>query len=102
MTGDRLFVGREGNQVTVVTLSSGATSSVDIPECGIYDLVATPDGRHLLATCSSQGTAMILDAPTLIPVATIQTGGIPRRAAISADGTIAVIANEGGWYDHVE
>ena len=34
-------------------------------------------------------------------VYSIQTGGWRYSGAISADGTMAVIANEKGWYDHI-
>lgn len=101
IAGNKLFVGGEGGQLGIVDLASGAITTVDVP-CSIYDLVAGPDGRQLLATCSFQGTAILLDANTFEVLATISTGGTPRRAGIRPDGLGAVIANESGWYTQVE
>lgn len=101
LAGDRLFIGGETSSIGIVTLSSGAQTTTDIP-CRFYDAVAAPDGRTLLATCPLDGKAVILDALTLAVLATIPTGGDPRRIAISRDGTAAVIANNSGWYDHLQ
>lgn len=101
LSGDRLFVGSEGGAIGTVTLSTGNVTVTVVPDCPVYDLVATPDGKGLLVTCSLTGQAKILDSQTLSVVVSIATGGAPRRAAISLDGTSAVIANEFGWYDHV-
>jgi YVTN family beta-propeller protein len=101
IAGNRLYIGGEVGHLAVVDLASGVTTTVEVP-CPIYDLVAAPDGQRLLSTCSGVGTALLLDAATLQVVKTIPTGGGPRRAAIKLDGSGAVIANEGGWYTHVE
>ena len=99
LAGDRLFIGGETGSIGVVTLSSGAQTTMAVP-CKIYDLVAAPDGKTLLATCPVDGKAVILDAESLGVLATNPTGGDPRRNAISQDGTAAVIANSNGRYDH--
>jgi hypothetical protein len=101
IAGDRLFIGGEAGHLASVDLTSAVTTTVEVP-CPIYDLVAAPDAGRLLATCTGTGTALLLDAQTFGVVATIATGGAPRRAAIRADGTGAVIANEAGWYTHVQ
>jgi outer membrane protein assembly factor BamB len=102
VAGGRLFLASEDGSVGVIDLASGAVQVVAVPSCRIYDVVAAPDGLALLATCSIGSTAVLLDAVTLAVLKTIETGGTPRRAAIRADGTGAVIANEAGWYDHIQ
>ena len=101
LAGDRLVIGSENGNVRVVTLASGAASTVAV-DCRIYDLVAAPDGATLVASCPTDNKAVILDADTFEILATIPTGGDPRRIAISADGASAVIANSNGWYDFLE
>jgi hypothetical protein len=31
----------------------------------------------------------------------IVTGGIPRRIAFTADGSVGIVTNEGGWIDFI-
>jgi hypothetical protein len=101
LSGARLFIGGEQQALGIVTLATGQQTSVPV-DCRIYDLVAAPDGRTLLATCPLDGKAVLIDIETAAISATIATGGFPRRAAIKADGTGAVIANESDRYDYVE
>lgn len=101
LAGDRLFVAGEGGNLGVVTLSTGATSSTAVP-CAMYDVVTLPEGRGLLGTCSLQGKVVLLDTETLTVVVSVQTGGAPRRAVVSADGESAIVANQSGWFDHIQ
>ena len=101
IAGHRLYIGGEVGKLAAVDLATGVVMTVDVL-CGIYDLVAAPDGQRLLATCSGTGIAVLFDSETFAVVASIATGGSPRRAAVKPDGTGAVIANEGGWYTHIE
>jgi YVTN family beta-propeller protein len=102
IANDRLFIGSEAGSVGIVNLSTGSLITVPVADCGVYDIVAAPDGQRLLATCALNGTIKLLDAATLAVIKTISTAGIPRRGAISADGTSAVVANEGGWINHLQ
>lgn len=101
VAGDKLLIGAESATLGVVDLATGLTTTVGVT-CAIYDLLEAPDGIQLLATCPLQGTAVLLDANTYEVLKTIQVNGTPRRAAIKADGTGAVIANEAGYYTFVE
>jgi YVTN family beta-propeller protein len=102
IANDRLFIGSESGMVGAVDLTTGSTTTVDVFECGVYDIVAAPDGQQLLVTCALNGAVKLLDVETLAVLKTIPAAGIPRRAAISADGTAAVVANEAGWIHHLE
>ena len=101
ISGDKLYVAGEGGTIDVVTLSTGSSARTAIA-CGMYDLVATPDGQGLVATCTSGGFVLLIDAQTLAAVKTITTSGDPRRAALSADGTRLVVANYAGWFDIIQ
>jgi len=47
------------------------------------------------------GQVALLDAQTLKPVGTLETGGLPRHIAFDNLGSVAIIANEAGWVDLV-
>ncbi len=102
IAGDRLFVGQEGGSIDVISLSTGAVSTVPGSDCLIYDLVATPDGKALLMSCGYAGSVMLLDTQKLSARIIVPTGGVPRRIAISPDGTWAVIANQSGWFEFMQ
>lgn len=60
----------------------------------------SPDSRHVVVANWHSGSVTVIDAATLAPVATIQSGAspefIPRGLAISPDSRIAYVANMGG------
>jgi YVTN family beta-propeller protein len=60
----------------------------------------TPDSRYVLVANWHSGSITVIDAATLAPVATIQSGAsphfIPRGLAVSPDSRTAWVANMGG------
>ena len=102
IAGDRLFVGQESGSIDVISLTTGEVSAVPGFGCGIYDLVATPDGKALFMSCGYAASVALLDTQTLSARIVVPTGGVPRRVAISPDGTWAVIANQGGWFEFMQ
>ncbi|HEU4807842.1 MAG TPA: hypothetical protein VFT01_06230 [Homoserinimonas sp.] len=102
LAGDRLFVAGENGKLDVISLGTGEVTTVTIPECSMYDIVATPGGEALLATCAFGGTVKLIDPESATALITIPVGGDPRRAAISADGSRAVVANQSGWFDIIQ
>lgn len=60
----------------------------------------TPDSRYAVVANWHSGSITVIDAATLAPVATIQSGAsptfIPRGLAISPDSRTAYVANMGG------
>jgi hypothetical protein len=43
----------------------------------------------------------MVDAHSLAPVGTLETGGLPRHIAFERLGSVAIVANEAGWVDLV-
>jgi hypothetical protein len=99
---NRLFVARENETLDVIELATGEVTTVAIPDCLMFDIVATPGGEALLATCTTYGTVKLIDPVSATPIVTIPVGGDPRRAAISVDGSRAVVANQAGWFDIIQ
>ncbi len=102
LAGDRLFVAGEDGNLDVVDLVTADRTTVAIPDCGMYDIVALPNEAALLVTCTGNGTVKLLDPATLATIITIPVGGDARRAAVSADGSRAVVANQAGWFDIIQ
>ncbi len=103
LAGGKLFVANEGEGVTVWNTSSHQLiKAIDFPgDSGAFGLAMTPDGEQVWAASPTQGRVYIIDVAGDSIVGTVETGGIPRRLAFSADGTWGVITNERGWVDFV-
>ncbi|HEU4649173.1 MAG TPA: Ig-like domain-containing protein [Gemmatimonadales bacterium] len=100
--GTQVYVANDDfvlNQMNVITLSTGVVSSVSMG-CATYGMVQTPDGAQLYLGCG--GNVKIVDRATLTLAGTIATGGMPRRFAITPDGSTIVVANESGWIDFIQ
>jgi YVTN family beta-propeller protein len=65
-------------------------------------MALSPDWRQLYVSSSLGGAVYLLDWKTGATLKTVTTGGTPRRIGFAADGSTAVIANEGGWVDFIE
>ena len=66
-----------------------------------FDVAVTPDDAQLYVTTLADGKVYVLDRAQRMVVDSIVTGGSPRYVGFDADGTHAVIPNEGGWVDFV-
>lgn len=91
-----------GAHLEVVNLTSGAvTTSIPLP-AHPFDLELSPDGAKIWVGFETAGKVLEFDRTTRTLLRTIVTGGAPRRIAFNAAGTMAIIANEGGWVDFVK
>jgi sugar lactone lactonase YvrE len=91
--GRTLYVGTEANAVYRVDLVTG-TSSVFLatPSCSSWGLGITPDDRFLYLGCSSSSRIEVVDVQAR-QIVRSYTGFVePRRVAVSADGSIVVVA----------
>jgi outer membrane protein assembly factor BamB len=97
-----LFVAIEGGTSGVERwdLLSG-TRELSVSTCGPFGMAATPDGTILFAGCQG-GSILQIDAATLTLQKTFELGGLPRRMAMSPDGSTLIIANEVGVVDFVQ
>src|SRR5207247_10853512 len=66
-----------------------------------FDVAVTPDNTQLYVSTLADGKVYVLDRAQRMVVDSIVTGGSPRYVGFDADGTHAVIPNEGGWVDFV-
>jgi len=62
-----------------------------------FDVAVTPDNVHVYVSTLAEGRVYVFDRITRALVATIATGGSARYIGFTADGSRAVIPNEGGW-----
>jgi YVTN family beta-propeller protein len=91
---DRLYVGDwNGESVHELDAANGAVlRSAKIGKAPAH-LVATPNGRQLLAVAREENTVTILDVATLQARATLAVERAPFALAVAPDGSHAVVAN---------
>lgn len=85
--GGGLEVRRAGDLTLLATLA-------DVPST--FGMAMSPDGVQLYATETLNGTVAVIDRVSRQRIATISTGGAPRRVAFTRKGDAAVVANEAG------
>src|SRR6266699_1212562 len=94
--GLRLYCGNEAGWLDLIHLPSGKSQRrmlhTPADEVGL-----TPDQSVVYVSLRPAGQVALLDAQTLKPVGTLETGGLPRHIAFDNLGTVAIIANEAGW-----
>lgn len=66
-----------------------------------FGLALRPSDGKLYVTTLEGGEVQVVDPATHAIVRSINVGGIPRRIAFEVDGSIGVVANEGGWVDFI-
>src|SRR5438034_818512 len=97
-------VGRYG--LVIWNLKSGSAAYQELLICSgqvrnAFDVAVTPDDAQLYVSTLADGKVYVLDRAQRMVVDSIVTGGSPRYVGFDADGTHAVIPNEGGWVDFV-
>jgi len=98
--GLRLYCGNEAGWLDIIHLPSGKSQRrmLDTPA---DEVALTPDQSVVYVSLRPAGQVALLDAQTLKPVGTLETGGLPRHIAFDNFGSVAIIANEAGWVDLV-
>ena len=100
--GTLLFVADEAGSVQIWSLRHGTKrGDIQVPG-GAFAMAVSPDWRQLYISSSLGGAVYMIDWKTGATLKTVTTGGTPRRIAFSADGTSALVANEGGWVDYIQ
>ena len=100
--GTLLFVADEAGSVQVWSLRKGTKRGEIAVPGGAFAMAVSPDWRQLYISSSLGGAIYLIDWKTGATLKTVTTGGTPRRIAFTADGSTAVIANEGGWVDFIQ
>ena len=100
--GTLLFVADEAGSVQIWSLRQGTKrGDIQVPG-GAFAMAVSPDWRQLYISSSLGGAVYMIDWKTGATLKTVTTGGMPRRIAFTAEGTTALVANEGGWVDYIQ
>lgn len=100
--GTLLFEADEAGSIQIWSLRKGTKRGDIAVPGGAFAMAVSPDWRQLYVTSSLGGAVYLLDWKTGATLQTVTTGGTPRRIGFAADGSTAVVANEGGWVDFIE
>jgi YVTN family beta-propeller protein len=100
--GTLLFIADETGSIQVWSLRDGSKRGDIAVPGGAFAMAVSPDWRQLYVTSAHGGAVHLLDWKTGAVLKTVTTGGTPRRIGFSANGSTAVVANEGGWVDFIE
>jgi len=93
--GSELYNVTNDNVLWVVDLTTGG--KIGYPGLGGDDVAATPDGSRLIVAAGPNVRIVNRISRTLVD--SLIVGGSARRVALSHDGGVAVVSNEGGWLD---
>ena len=100
--GTLLFVADEAGSVQIWSLRKGTKrGEIQVPG-GAFAMAVSPDWRQLYISSALGGAVYMIDWKTGATLKTVTTGGTPRRIGFTADGTTALVANEGGWVDYIQ
>ncbi len=101
--GGTLYLANEIGQLQFWDLSSGTlATAVLLPGGGGFGLARRPsDGRLYVSSSYIGRRVTVVDPSTRLIVDSIATGGVPRRVAFTADGSVGIVTNEAGWVDFI-
>ncbi|HZS59099.1 MAG TPA: hypothetical protein VFA43_07495 [Gemmatimonadaceae bacterium] len=99
--GGTVYAVNENGNLYVWTGQSSAPTQT-IPLGGqAWALAMTPDARQMYVSLLNTGQVLVVDRGSLSIVATIPTGGVPRRIAFTEQGKVAIVANEAGYISFI-
>jgi YVTN family beta-propeller protein len=100
--GTLLFVADESGSVQIWDLREDSKrGQIDVPG-GAFAMAVSPDWHQLYISSALGGAVYLVDWKTGGILKTVTTGGTPRRIGFNHQGTVAVIANEGGWVNYIQ
>jgi DNA-binding beta-propeller fold protein YncE len=99
--GSELYVANEGaSRVESYDLVTGVQGTPFATVGGAFGLALS--GDVLVATLSGVGKVELFNRVTRERIATVTTGGVPRRPALNAAGTVIVVPNESYRVDFIQ
>ncbi len=101
--GDQLYIANEAGSVQTLDLASGTVvSTIPLLGGGGFAMARNPaNGLLYVSTGYFSSTVWVIDPATPTIVRRIITGGVPRRIAFNAAGTVGIVANEANWVDFI-
>jgi YVTN family beta-propeller protein len=102
-TGNDLYIANETGILQIWNLTTNAlTGQVPLEGGGGFGIARNPANGLLFVSTSYYGSRVhVIDPGTRSVVRVIRTGGVPRRIAFTASGSVGIVANEGGWVDFI-
>jgi DNA-binding beta-propeller fold protein YncE len=101
--GAELYVANEAfNEVEIFDLASGSQLTSIPTTGGAFDLTLSPDGSAIWVSESNVGVVQAFNRTTRQVQRTVNTGGAPRRIAVTPATTTVLVANEYGWVDFIK
>lgn len=102
--GTTLYLANEIGQVQRWNLSTlQETGFIPLPTGGGFGLARSPANGLLYVSTSYIGSVVhVIDPVAGQIVRTIVVGGTPRYIAFTADGSVGIVPNEGGWVDYIK
>jgi len=95
--GAKLYLVNESAELLVVNRLTAAVLQTWTLPCGAWGVAVSPDGLKVVATCSTSGIILVLDASNGNVINSISVGGSPRRIAFTTDGLLALVSDESGF-----
>lgn len=100
--GKTLYAVNENGNLYVWSGQSSAPTQTIVLGGQAWALAMTPDAQQLYVSLLDKGQVVVLDRGSLAVLATISTGGRPRRIAFAQQGKIAIVPNEAGYISFID
>jgi YVTN family beta-propeller protein len=98
-TGAELYIANQSGSLQFWDVANNQ-SEASVPLAGSgFGLAQNPVNGRLYVTTLAAGRVQVFEPVTRAKVDSFLAGGTVRRIAFNSSGTIAVVANEGGWVD---
>ena len=97
--GTELYVANEAGLLQIVDLASDNVTNGGAGTEYLFGMALSPDGKVLVGSRPGSGQVVVIDRVSRQLLTTINTTGTPRRVAFDLLGSVAAVANEGGWVD---
>ena len=99
--GALLYIANELGDVLVWDVAANTLAGTITTGCRGFGLVRGPDTGWLHVTCPLDGRMVVVDPGSGATIATLATGGRPRRPSFDPATGSVIVPNETGWVDIV-
>lgn len=98
--GSALYIAGESLGLQVIDLGTGEETGI-LPDVSAFGIAISPS-QDLIYVGATQDQVFVIDRTSLVTIATLSVGGLPRRIAVDPTGTTVMVANESGWVDFIQ
>jgi DNA-binding beta-propeller fold protein YncE len=102
-SGNELYIANEVGKLQIWNRTTNVeTANVPLQGGGGFGLARNPSNGLLYVSTSYYGSRVhVIDPTSRAIVRVFRTGGVPRRIAFSASGSVGIVTNEDGWVDFI-